>query len=918
MAQTSAKILELFSNKKRYQIPLYQRSYVWTEENWDALWRDLTQLTLDGKKHFTGSIITKSVGDEDMILIDGQQRLTTFQVIFRLGQDLWKSGNYNPTTMTDEDFSDRISTIRGYTRRTSSADEDKNRLLIRKMPDQEAFQKVISGDLWKEVNDSGLPLEEAFKSLFDKRKSQREQRKQHLITTAYGYFGWKITKRLKEKGADELDCLLRILEDRFHVISASLDDDDEPQQAYGSSNDTGVALNEFDLLRNDLFLRVKDPEEQDKLYQKHWSVFDDNSFWEGDKPDKFLRDFLKAKLGPNADFGKRVFHYIYKEEYSAKLQDELKMDENSLKDENLLEKREFEELANYARVYEKMENLDTTVGRRRQFYQDLESIFENLKLTNLPPFLLYLEHEFDRLELEKNKRDRVYNVLESYVLRCQFRGGINEDNTTDQKINTLFAAAIDDDNGEWDIKNPKIAEKFAKYLDSEAPGRKWRKNGDIKSGLRSAAYQIRFNPSTEEYVWRMLRYIFYRIEGELRQDPDFTSFTIFNEDFSHWVCLKPLSKGQKVTISYNIGNLTFSQRRIPAYSSLEEKAPTEEGELRELNQRIINQIAGHPATWSRMQIEAREKELLDCFDEIWPPPEYFMAQKSEPSTKTITGQTWSSMIQPPVMAVSYGDSKELPAINTLDRNILFMCSSKAWPELDPYIEIVDDVQKKHLKPLQQRSKQLNITNEFLSSVRKEQAIASLVTRYGHLLEGTIGKIYEDVVCIEVRENPVIVSRTGLLEFATDILYEGVVENWGPDNLFGSIKCQFIPYMPVQNIEVKSEFLDQSIVSRKLPPDVKVTFNLNIIQKNGNLHFQARDVEPIIIGKLHQGKIKFFQQREGSGFITPNDYQEEIYINRSQVPPEDRSWLKEGQQVEFNIAETIEDRRSVAINVAVDK
>ena len=92
----------------------------------------------------------------------------------------------------------------------------------------------------------------------------------------------------------------------------------------------------------------------------------------------------------------------------------------------------------------------------------------------------------------------------------------------------------------------------------------------------------------------------------------------------------------------------------------------------------------------------------------------------------------------------------------------------------------------------------------------------------------------------------------------------------------------------------------------------------MVQETERSHFQALEVEPITIGELHEGKIKLFRQREGSGIIMLNDCTKEIYVNKSQVPPEDRSWLQKGQPVKFNIAETVEGKNSAAINVRVIK
>ncbi|MYA56674.1 DUF262 domain-containing protein [Candidatus Poribacteria bacterium] len=74
----------LFSgSRKQYKIPIYQRRYVWNRKNWDNLWIDVKHRSSNGL--FTGIIVTRLQDDpgdlEIYDVIDGQQRLTTFQII---------------------------------------------------------------------------------------------------------------------------------------------------------------------------------------------------------------------------------------------------------------------------------------------------------------------------------------------------------------------------------------------------------------------------------------------------------------------------------------------------------------------------------------------------------------------------------------------------------------------------------------------------------------------------------------------------------------------------------------------------------------------------------------------------------------------------------------------------------------------
>jgi uncharacterized protein with ParB-like and HNH nuclease domain len=89
------KILE---GTNQFVVPLFQRAYTWDESRWKVLWSDLVELCEDevetarAKPHFLGSIVTvptRSVpeGVTKFLLIDGQQRLTTLQVLLAALRD---------------------------------------------------------------------------------------------------------------------------------------------------------------------------------------------------------------------------------------------------------------------------------------------------------------------------------------------------------------------------------------------------------------------------------------------------------------------------------------------------------------------------------------------------------------------------------------------------------------------------------------------------------------------------------------------------------------------------------------------------------------------------------------------------------------------------------------------------------------
>ena len=891
MAKEGQKIYQLFSGKKRYYVPRYQRRYVWGLTNWVALWRNIIQLP-PGKNHFTGSIITQSYAGEsspsengkdiilgksgeDMIVIDGQQRLTTFQIIFCIIRDLFESGGYT--------FSDNVNVNRLKFRALDYVElnNTESRLIFTKSNDREAFQLVVSRELWnREIAKPEFTIQKAFDLLFENGFDiDGKQSAQHSIITAYGYFGAQITDHLEKEGSDKLAHLMDVLEHRFHVMSAELETDDEPQQAYGSSNDTGVALDEFDLLRNNLFLRAKSQETQDTLYDEHWEVFDTEPFWQvPGMTDKFLQDFLMAKLGP-IDFGKqRLFHDVYKGLYHTKLRAALEIkDENNSK----FVKTEFEELAKYAETYQEMENPTTDIGRRRQFYNDLNLIFENLNLTSLPPFILAVENE---LGLDSDERNQVYQILESYILRCQLAHGVNEDKTTSLRINALFSCLdmfsyliknTDKDVEEFGTALTKrlsngnvpvetwidtdrvvaglrrvgyqiaMGEKFSTALagllcSGDVPGRTWLDNDQVLAGLRRVGRQIENGSSSARRpVWDMLRYIFYRIECLKREDSSTVLNGVrlsFDDFFRRYALIKPMSKSMNLKTAYSIGNLTFCEEPLPEHFPFPKRKDIL---LRMPNARLLlNKEMVDYSTWDTKQIlQEREKGLLTCFHEIWPPAADF----TQATVGTETETRWISITQSdeyqPIRFATYERVEELSRIKirggkvigvdlsnneqTLEKqNILFACSTEAWQEVSPYVEILGYVKRDRLRSPRDRNEFFYLKDNFLASAQREQTTVIPVTRYGHKFEGTIESFDNDVIYMQIREHMVIVYRHGLYEFAIEESHQGAVTEFDASGRFGFIQSGNLPRIFVHINEV----IDRTIMSLEVGQQVEFDIN----------------------------------------------------------------------------------------------
>src|SRR5436190_6911383 len=86
---TEAKFLDFLKKSPQFVIPIYQRTYSWTEKECRQLWDDIVRTGSNDaiSAHFVGSIVYIEKGlyqvssQTPLLVIDGQQRLTTVTLL---------------------------------------------------------------------------------------------------------------------------------------------------------------------------------------------------------------------------------------------------------------------------------------------------------------------------------------------------------------------------------------------------------------------------------------------------------------------------------------------------------------------------------------------------------------------------------------------------------------------------------------------------------------------------------------------------------------------------------------------------------------------------------------------------------------------------------------------------------------------
>ena len=218
MMATKSTVQILFSPDFSYRVPAYARDYVWNESNWTYLWDDIQEhsnLRLEGgnkaKTHFTGTIVISEVhrADEKYLeIIDGQQRLTTFQIILCAIRDTCYTFNNAPKNIADaaqrliQNGSAFVSGLNLY------------KLLPQEGIDRDAFQSLVAPE---------------------ETEATEENDKSELILPAYKYFKNKIQGYVAGDYDKLRNLFVSILRD-FTVVQIGVRSDEELEEIFQTIN----------------------------------------------------------------------------------------------------------------------------------------------------------------------------------------------------------------------------------------------------------------------------------------------------------------------------------------------------------------------------------------------------------------------------------------------------------------------------------------------------------------------------------------------------------------------------------------------------------------------------------------------------------------------------------------------------------
>lgn len=337
----------LLQNRNRYCVPIYQRHYVWNrEKQWEPFWQDVRTKAIErlaGRErrfsHFMGAVVLESRAKPSVKqvpsfqVVDGQQRLTTFQLFLTAARHYAQVIGHATTE----------GNIKRYVLNSDPhLMEDPDVEIYKVWPTQsnrQLFVDIVSSE-------SRATLKKVYSDHWY-ANVHRDQVKEYTSTPsmlrAYGYFYDRIKRSVETDDLHDdlveapdtqeettqtsddgiprelkLDAIWQSLLEEFKVVEIVLDEGDDAQVIFETLNDRGEPLLAADLIRNNIFQRADARgEDAELLFKKHWKPFEDPFWSDMEKQGRykkqriefFFANFIAGKIAGEVTISKLFSEY---------------------------------------------------------------------------------------------------------------------------------------------------------------------------------------------------------------------------------------------------------------------------------------------------------------------------------------------------------------------------------------------------------------------------------------------------------------------------------------------------------------------------------------------------------------------------------------------------------------------------------
>lgn len=609
---------ELFGTTVHYEIPAFQRPYVWSEEDqWAPLWQDVRRVAekvvraggnedaLDSVGgHFLGAVVfkSKSVIAGDVArhsVIDGQQRTTTLQVLIDAVQEAVEQlGHESEAEALEELILNNAKRFAGKPERFKLWPSRSDRL---------AFEFAMDG--------------------------AGQWTGEHRIVDAHEFFQKEVHDWLAGETEDgeipvgdekaRVQALADVMQTRLYVVAINLAGHDDDQVIFETLNDRGTPLLKADLIKNWVFQIGEQVHAGVETWpERFWLDFDD-TWWREEiaqgrhyrsRIDIFLQYWLTMRTRQEV-LTEEVFRQFIR--YAKPLMSAASEAENLLG-----------ELRRDADTFRDFAQLSTATVEGR-FYK---RVVEALELASTTPLLLWMLS--DNHAVPPQQVEKALGALECWVIRRTLLRYTMKDVN---KMMVSILVALDDD--ELD-KAGDVVEGF--LASQTADARTWPTDVEMQSNL----------PGTRLYGnvrQGRLRVVLEGIEAQLRNErhevveipPNLQIEHVMPQGWKHyWDTFPAMSSdaaAERDRLVNTLGNLTLVTQKLNgtlSHRPWTDQAAAEmstSGQHAGLGKRSLihkysllvlsNELVdGHPDDWTDAGIRSRSERLTEALCRVWPGP----------------------------------------------------------------------------------------------------------------------------------------------------------------------------------------------------------------------------------------------------------------------------------------------------------
>jgi uncharacterized protein with ParB-like and HNH nuclease domain len=591
MKTNTLSFRDLLQQDIRLLVPLYQRPYVWNEkEQWEPLWEDIRAIAEDlfhdrfRRPHFLGAIVLEQVSTgtgeiQKRLVIDGQQRLTTSQIVLEAFHDVCHElGADKPRQALDK-------MIRNDDPMADGPDE-----IFKVWPttvDQEAFRFVMECHTASEVRD----LLKSRKHLADRP-----------IVQGYLYFNevlreWIISE--PEGSEKRITALVNALRDHMRFVVIDLEDEDDAQLIFETLNARGTPLLPTDLVKNFIFHRARlEKLELGALYKKYWEPFEQKDAWwrksigrghaQRARIDLFLQAFLTVQTRELVSVS-----HVY-----------------AICRDHIIQSGEAAEpwlrqLRGYAETYEQFHHYPSGTPEHRFF-----ATIEALDVVLVIPVALEL---FTRFGAQPKLLQPVLRDIESFLIRRTVCG------LNTRGYNRFFIDLL----GEIREADTLASDIRGFLLKSDAESTRWPDDAEFAAAWIS-------NPIYKTLVRKRVKFLLECLESGLHTAKTETIVGNLNIEHlmpqnwaQHWPLpgVKPIEEetADRNTALHTIGNLTLLTTALnPAVSN--GAWGKKRSEILKHSALCLNRDFNEEEGWDETTIRARAPMLFKTATKIWPYP----------------------------------------------------------------------------------------------------------------------------------------------------------------------------------------------------------------------------------------------------------------------------------------------------------